>query len=85
MYLCITVNYNKCVLALSVKALTDEANKFTDNANKNLLGLRTTYVDIIMEFALLPSTGFYMAFIIIIYLFICSGAATQRESWPPHS
>jgi hypothetical protein len=40
-----------------VKAFTDEANKFNDNANKNLFGFRTTYVDIITEFFLLPSTG----------------------------
>jgi hypothetical protein len=57
MYLCITVNHNKFLLASSVNAFTDEANKFTDNANNNLSGLRTTYIDIIMEFALLPSTG----------------------------
>jgi hypothetical protein len=40
-----------------MKAFTDEANKFTDNANKNLFDLRTTYVNIITEFALLPFTG----------------------------
>jgi hypothetical protein len=57
MYLCITVNNNKFVLASSVKAFTDEANKFTDNANKHLFSLRTTYIDFITEFALLPSTG----------------------------
>jgi len=45
------------VLASSVKAFTDEANQFTDNANKNLFVLRTTYADIITEFALFLSTG----------------------------
>jgi len=40
-----------------VKAFTDAANKFTDNANNNLFGLRTTYVDITTEFASLPSTS----------------------------
>jgi hypothetical protein len=57
MYLCITVNHDKFVLASSVKAFTDETSIFTDNANNSLFGLRTTYVDIIREFALLPSTG----------------------------
>jgi hypothetical protein len=67
-----------------VKALTDEANKFTDNANKNRFGLLATYVDIITEFAPLPPTGngFYYCYLFIyfIYVFFCSGAATQRDS-----
>ena len=57
MYLCITVNHNKFVLDSSVKTFNDEANKFIDNTNNNLFGLRTTYVDIITEFVPLPSTG----------------------------
>jgi hypothetical protein len=31
--ICITVNHNKFVIASSVKSFTDEANKFTDDAN----------------------------------------------------
>jgi len=89
MYLGITVNHNKFVLASSVKALTDEANKFTDNANKNLFGLRTTYVDIITEFVLIPSTGngfycyyyyYYYCFILLLFFFFFALALRPNAS-----
>ena len=57
MYLCITINRNKFVLASSVKAFTDEPNKFTDDANIFFLIDGTTCVNITTVFSLLPSTG----------------------------